>query len=158
MFSRYSTLSRYTPHKDPYRIDTACMQNKIGGVSHVKLPSEGYRALAGYSSYSIAVSRYTAPLSSSFYLLFSFSCLFSFSDFPCFFLCVFSFLFQGFYGFREERNPFFFGVSLAFFQKTRVGGSGFTIASKQILSQTSIRKEFPQRERHFRHFIRKHPA
>ena len=30
---------------------------------HVKLPSEGYRAIGGYSSHSIAVSRYTAPLS-----------------------------------------------------------------------------------------------
>ena len=39
------------------------MQNKTRGVSHVKLPSEGYRAIGGYSSYSIAVSRYTAPLS-----------------------------------------------------------------------------------------------
>ena len=39
----------------------AC-KTKQGGVSHVKLPSEGYRAIGGYSSYSIAVSRYTAPL------------------------------------------------------------------------------------------------
>ena len=41
------------------------MQNKVKGgvgVSHVKLPSEGYRAIGGYGSYSIAVSRYTAPL------------------------------------------------------------------------------------------------
>ena len=62
---RFCTLSRYTPPPptDPYRIDIACIQNKIrGGVSHVKLPSEGYRAIGGYRSYSIAISRYTAPL------------------------------------------------------------------------------------------------
>ena len=29
----------------------------------MKLPSQRYRAIGGYSSYSIAVSRYTAPLS-----------------------------------------------------------------------------------------------
>ena len=39
------------------------MQNHIRGVSHVKLPSEGYRPIGGYKSYSITVSRYTAPLS-----------------------------------------------------------------------------------------------
>ena len=47
----------------PIALTFACMQNKVrGGVSHVKLLSEGYRAIGGYSSYSIAVSRYTAPL------------------------------------------------------------------------------------------------
>ena len=63
MFSRYSALSRYTPHADPYRIDI-CLhtEHNKGGVSHLKLPSEGYRAIGGYSSYSIAISRYTAPL------------------------------------------------------------------------------------------------
>ena len=38
------------------------MQNEARGVSHIKLHSEGYRAIGGYSSYSIAVLRYTAPL------------------------------------------------------------------------------------------------
>ena len=43
--------------------------------------------------------------------------------FPSFF-CAVSFLFPGFSGFRKERNSYFFGVSLAFFQTARVGGSG----------------------------------
>ena len=51
-------------------------------------------------------------------LLFSISLLFSFSDFPCFFL-RFSFLFQGFEGFRKERNPCFFGANPCFFQKSK---------------------------------------
>ena len=46
----------------PIALTFACMQTKQGGVSHLKLPSEGYRAIGGYSSYSIAISRYTAPL------------------------------------------------------------------------------------------------
>ena len=59
-------------------------------------------------------------------LLFSISLLFSFSDFPCFFL-RFHFLFQGFWGLHEERNPcFFLGKKepLFFPKKARVGGSG----------------------------------
>ena len=52
-------------------------------------------------------------------LLFSISLLFSFSDFPCFFL-RFSFLFQGFQGFREERNPCVFAEkNPCFFQKSK---------------------------------------
>ena len=51
-------------------------------------------------------------------LLFSISLLFLFSDFPCFFLC-FSFLFQGFLGFREEKNPCFLGENPCFFQKSK---------------------------------------
>ena len=63
LFSRYSTLSRYTPHTGPYRIDICLYAKQVrGGVSHVKLPSERYRGIGGYSSYSIAISRYTAPL------------------------------------------------------------------------------------------------
>ena len=38
----------------------ACMQSKQGGESQIKLPSEGYRAIGGYRSCSIAVSRYSA--------------------------------------------------------------------------------------------------
>ena len=51
------------PIQTPIALTFPCMQSKIRGVSQVKLPSEGYRAIGGYSSYSIAVSRYTAPLS-----------------------------------------------------------------------------------------------
>ena len=50
------------PTQTPIAVTFAYVQNEVGGVSHVKLPSEGYRAIGGYSSYSIAVSRYTAPL------------------------------------------------------------------------------------------------
>ena len=50
------------PIAAPIALTIACMQNKIRGVSHVKLPSGGYRAIGGYNSYSIAVSRKTAPL------------------------------------------------------------------------------------------------
>ena len=55
-FSRYSTLSRYTPIQTPIALTflLACKQNE-GGVSHVKLPSEWYRTIGGYSSYSIAL-------------------------------------------------------------------------------------------------------
>ena len=52
------------PIQTPIALPFACLQYEVRGVSHVKLPSEGYRAIGGYSSYSIAVSRYTAPLSS----------------------------------------------------------------------------------------------
>ena len=60
-----------------------------------------------------------------FSLLFSISMLFLFSDFPCSF-CAFSFLVQGFEGFREEKNPCILGgKTLAFSKKARVGGSGW---------------------------------
>ena len=59
--------SRVPGHSRVVRIQgwlLAGPKNKMsGGVSHVKLPSKGYRAIGGYSSYSSAVSRYTAPLS-----------------------------------------------------------------------------------------------
>ena len=57
-------------------------------------------------------------------LLFLISLLFLFSDFPCFFL-RFSFLFQGFQEFREERNPCFFGEKpLLFPKKQGLEGQG----------------------------------
>ena len=70
------TLSLFVPRIAPYLAVppiqtpvalTCCLhakQNK-GGVSHVKLPSEGHRTIGGYRSYGIATSRYTAPLSQS---------------------------------------------------------------------------------------------
>ena len=55
----------------------------------------------------------------------------AFFDFLAFFVFQFSSLFcvcfffsKDFKGFRKENNPCFFGVSLAFFKKARVGGSG----------------------------------
>ena len=72
VFSRCSIPSPYTPHVHPYRTKIchlqcfattlACKANK-GGVSQIKPPSEGYRAIGGDRSYSIAVSRYSATLS-----------------------------------------------------------------------------------------------
>ena len=53
-FYRYSALSRYTPIQAPISL-TFCLhakQNRAGGggVSHVKLPSEGCCAIGGISS------------------------------------------------------------------------------------------------------------
>ena len=53
------------------------------------------------------------------FFFFDFLVFLSFSDFPCFFV-RFSFLFQGFEGFREEKNPLHFsGFPLLFFQKSK---------------------------------------
>ena len=54
-------------------------------------------------------------------LLFSISLLFPFPIFLALLGC-FCFAFQGFSGCREEKILVFFGISLAFFQKGRVGG------------------------------------
>ena len=53
---------------DPYRIDI-CLHAKRSkeGVSHVKLPSEGYRAFGGFCSYSIAVSLHTVATRAAIY-------------------------------------------------------------------------------------------
>ena len=71
-------------------------------------------------------------LTLQFSLLFSISLLFfffSFSDFPCFFV-RFSSLFQGFEGFREEKNPCFFRCFPCFFFLRKKSkdwrGQGFT--------------------------------
>ena len=54
-FQVYHPIALYPPYRPIFKTNR--------GVSHVKLPFEGYRAIGGYSSYSVAVSRYTAPLS-----------------------------------------------------------------------------------------------
>ena len=57
-----------------------------------------------------------------------------FSDLPCFFV-RFSFLFQGFWGFGEEKTLVFFrGFPLFFSKKARVGGSGLSSLRKVLAS------------------------
>ena len=57
-------------------------------------------------------------------LLFSFSSLFSFCSFPCFFLCVFCSLFQGFQGFCREENPRLLFGDPCFLTKKKQGLEG----------------------------------
>ena len=62
------------------------------------------------------------------------SLLFLFSDFPCF-LGRFSFLFQGFWGFRKEKNPcFFLRFPWFFFQK----GKGWRVRVEANLQNRAI--------------------
>ena len=90
-----------------------------------------FRQYRGHSlpwpRYFWKVSRYASrfyPLTLQS-LLFSFSMLFSFSDFPCFFFCAFFLSFPRISGVPRREKPLLFsGFPLLFFKKARVGGSG----------------------------------